>query len=191
MESYVILFMRQKLFLTIYLLGLGIRFINIILFLINPLLGWLIGFIIDTLDYAAALRGGIKYLNYQKIDKTFDILFLIYILISAFYFHFPDLWIFVLFFILRLIGSLLFYLTKSAKYLIYFPNVLEFFFPIYIVYLHQNIDNKLIVIILLIICLIIKLGHEYLLHSRYYIDRFSLAYIKNHPEHGRDINQYN
>ena len=169
-----------KLLRIFYALTCLIRIGVIIPLLYSPVLGWFIIIFIDGFDYNLPLFSGVTYPKYQKIDKSLDILNRSYLLISA-YLIFPW-WIFVIsagFFVFRIIGDTLYFLTRSEKYFFIFPNFLEFF---YIVYLLTGG-----IFISLASAVPLKLFHEYAIHINGWVDPILKKYIKNHPEHLRKV----
>jgi hypothetical protein len=169
-----------KLLCGLYLLSCFIRVGAIIPLFYSPFWGWLLIVFIDTFDYNLPLFGGMTWPKYQKIDKSLDILNRSYLLLSA-YLIFPSMVFAVCagFFVFRLIGDVLYFFTKSEKYLFFFPNFIEFFYIAYI--LTGGIFISLAYVVPL------KLAHEYLVHIRGWVDPILKKYIINHPEHLRKM----
>lgn len=146
-----------------------------------PLVGWAIIFLVDTIDYFFAIHAGLTFKRYQYIDKSLDLLNDLYLVIGAFVIGLPYFFIYIVLFIIRIIGEVLYLKTRSDKFLVMFPNVIEFFFPLQILLSTWN------PIFVLASALGIKMAHEYLLHVKHWVDPISRAYIRNHPEHERKI----
>lgn len=174
---------KQRFFKAIYILVVAIRIGSLAIFLIDPLIAWLIAFILDTSDYVFALRSGLTYRQYQNIDKSLDLLSRVYFVVSAFFFGWPHAWLFVALFLLRLIGDILYFKTRREVWFFFFPNVIEFFFPLYILILPAPSVESILLIF--IVSLVVKLLHEHLTHIYRFIDPVSKTYIAKHPEHQR------
>ncbi len=173
-----------------YILIIIFRLTLLPVFIFNPLIGWIISVSVDVFDYGVALRSGIIYNQYQTIDKFLDIVGRFYLVFSAWYFNWEVLSLVVILFLLRLIGDLLFFFIRNEKLLFYFPNILEFFFPIYIIFrftIYQAPLSVSLLLVLIIVSAVTKISHEYFLHIYGWIDSDCLKYIKNHPEHERQI----
>ncbi len=182
--------MYKLFFKLAYSVIILIRIFIFPLFLTQPLLAWLITFVLDAFDYSFALRSGARYITYQMIDKVLDLLFVFYMVLAVWYTNYQLLWLFVAYFVLRIIGSIFFEVTKNSKYLIYYPNLLEFFFPLYIISQTVFANDTTFITISFVVAYFAKMVQEEVAHNRYYLDPVSLAYIKKHPEHQRDISRY-
>lgn len=170
--------LTKSIYIKIYFIFEVVRVLAIAVIINFPLGGWLIIFLIDTFDYYLALRTGITYSRYQQIDKSLDILNRLYFVIPAYFFTWPHRHFFLFLFLYRLVGEFFFFRGKSERYFFFFPNLLEFLFPAYIIF------NKNLVLAL-IVSLPLKLIHEYGLHIRGMVDPWSKSYIATHPEHQR------
>lgn len=180
--------MSKDIHKLIYVSGVAFRIFSIFLFILNPPLAWTLVFLVDTIDYGFALRAGFTYRQYQYVDKSLDVLSRIYFVFTAYYFNWAFTYLFLILFIVRLVGDAIYLFTKSEKYMFFFPNIIEFFFPLYILYMYLlsgKTPNLASVLIIVFLSAVFKLFHEYLLHIRYWIDPVSLRYVKKHPEHGR------
>jgi hypothetical protein len=174
-------------FKLIYGFVIVIRALSLPFFLVNPLAAWLFTLFLDTFDYSFALRSGLTYKKYQNIDKILDLLSRVYFVIAAYFFAWDHAYLFLALFLLRLIGDYLYFKLRSEKFFFIFPNVIEYFFPLYILFLPDPTGQT--VVFLLIVATLMKLGHEYWIHINKWIDPVSKAYIKRHPEHRREITQ--
>lgn len=178
----------QKLYALGYGLDIVVRMIFSIIFLFLPFTAWFFTTVIDTLDYGIALRSGLTFAQYQFIDKLLDVLSRIFLVIGAFYLNMELMWLFLGLVIYRGIGDVLYSITHKERYFIFFPNIIEHFFPLALIYMSLITTlNMWIVAILLLTAICTKMTHEYFLHAKTYIDPFSLHYLKQHPEHGRKI----
>jgi hypothetical protein len=86
--------------------------------------------------------------------------------------------------LIRLIGDIFYFYTKKEKYFFYFPNIIEYFFPLFIFILPSISVEKIVFI--LIISIIVKIVQEYVLHINKWIDPLNLKYLKEHPEYKRE-----
>ncbi len=147
-----------------------LRLIGSTLILRYPLLG---GFLAIALDYVDMRileyfqHGDLS--NYQSLDKLLD---LYYLSLEAYIAYkwknnlarFTALFLFIY----RLIGTLIFEYTKIEPLLMVFPNLFEYFFMAYLLHLkffRKDLFIKpMVIVYVMIILLLIKLPHEYLLH---------------------------
>lgn len=164
---------------ALYTVVILIRILSVLVIFRWPLLGWLVIFITDTSDYFFALRAGFTYAKYEFIDKSLDILNRAYFVVPAFTFFWPDRYVFLFLFFYRLIGDVLYFRSGKEKHFFFFPNILEFLLPAYIIFNHN-------LLLSLAISVPLKLVHEYGLHLKNYVDPVSRAYILKHPEHNRE-----
>ena len=175
----------------IYCLFIIARLVSLPLVLRSLFWGWLTMFILDLVDYNFALRSGITFKTYQNIDKALDAISRIYLVIAVYYHHLPLSWLILALLIFRSVGDLLYYTTRRELFFLVFPNILEFFFPAYLMYLFilggQNKYQPIILAVLLLLSLILKLVHEYSLHYRSWVDPINRRYILLHPEHQRQL----
>ncbi len=174
----------KNFFKIIYYIVVLIRIFSLVFFFIDPLLGWIVCFVLDTADYAFALRFMNSYDEYQNIDKVLDLFSRVYFVFTAYIFSWPYAWIFVLLFFIRLVGDILYFYTKKEKYFFYFPNIIEYFFLLFIFILPSISVEKIIFI--LIISIVVKIVQEYILHIKKWIDPLNLKYLKEHPEYKRE-----
>ena len=149
-----------------------------------PLIGGLLAIVLDFFDLNL-----LAYFNhgdlhaYQQLDKMLDLLYLsleAYVALSwknavARYTAF-------LLFMYRLIGVAIFTAINREWYLIYFPNVFEFFYLTYLLqkqFLKKDyLEHVRVVIIVVLVLLIPKEIHEYLLHVNTYHPWSENPYIK-------------
>ncbi|HLD03951.1 MAG TPA: hypothetical protein VJC17_04220 [Candidatus Dojkabacteria bacterium] len=158
------------------------RFVGVAILFVFPLPGWLILSALDIWDYGVSLRAGIDFKKYQYFDKSLDLWFNLFMLLSAWYYQWPHSSVFLFLFLLRFLGELFLLITHKRIYLLYFPNIIHFFFPLYIIYLYllqDKFNNNLVLLVLLVVATLIKLFEEYQLHYKNYIDGNSAKYLKN------------
>ena len=149
--------------------------------LINPLIGWLVLTALDTWDYGFSIKAGFTFEKYQYLDKSLDFWFRIFMLVSAWFLMWPDLWIFVVLFMIRFVGELLFLLTKKEITLLFFPNIIHYFYPLYAIYfvlLKDKYDNNVVLLIIFLLAALPKLFLEYRLHYKKDIDPISTGFLK-------------
>ncbi|MCJ7827977.1 hypothetical protein MUP65_02435 [Patescibacteria group bacterium] len=130
-----------------------------------PLLAVILTLIADSLDYDFLAFFGVKRQSYQLFDKYLDFGWYIFILI---YLSFQPLsvwlWIcFVALFVYRLIGEVIFCLTKDEKYLFFFANLFEPVFWLWLIFpaLFSHLTTVLVVVFML---LPFKLLQEHIIH---------------------------
>ena len=171
--------MKKKIYVLIYLVIQLIRISSIIFFLIQPFFTWVVVTFLDYIDYHFNLRSGMKYSKYQKIDKSLDFLNQFYLLITALFFGWEHVYIFIIMFIIRSVGDLLYFKTENEKYFFYFPNLLEPFFALYYLFVVMPESyNVLTLILIILLSLVYKLIHEYIIHIKLWIDPISKSYMK-------------
>lgn len=149
-----------------------------------PIITWIYIYILDVVDYGAAIRGGFTFRQYEYIDKITDFITRLYLVYAGYVIGGPY-WILVVMVAIRLIGDIGLAITKDRKYLFLFPNLVEFFFPLYLLYLKQFNHNTTILVAFILISAVLKILNEYLLHVKNWIDPFNKQYVKTHKEHKR------
>lgn len=160
--------------LTLFTL-IVVRLIIPLIIFINPAISAVLEIFVDTVD-GDILRRYYKWdrLNYQVYDKYLDFWWYIAILIfSVIQIHNPwVLFLIIVFFLVRLAGQIIFVVTKSEEILLYFPNVIE---PVFLVYLlvPDLLSTFRSLIITTVFLIIIKVFVEYWIH----IWKFSLGDI--------------
>jgi hypothetical protein len=171
----------------IYILLVLFRVLSFLIFPKFPLATWILVFIADIRDYRYAIRAGLTFKQYQYTDKTVDFLTRIYFVHAAYALNWGHASLFLVLLIFRGVGDLLYLLTKSEKHMFYFPNIIEFFFLGYIFYLKHLPQTTETIVWLLVISTVLKILHEWWLHVYEWIDKDSLAFLKKHPGHKRQI----
>lgn len=110
--------------------------------LVLPFLLWWNALVATTLVLLADLADGEvfrrafafkKIDTYQRIDKALDFYWYVFALIYSVRFPFFDILFF--FFLLRALGTILFFVKKDRKFLVLFPNIFENLFIFYVVIL--------------------------------------------------------
>ena len=147
-----------------------------------PVLRWafigaIIAIVVDFSDLfwmSVIDLGGVP--NYQTFDKFLDLGYMFAFLYVSFRWANLDRNISVGLFSFRMIGLIAFEFTGDRIFLLYFPNVFEFWFIFvagrkrFFPSLSMNLSG---VYITLSICLLGKLGQEWIIHGGKYLDRFT------------------
>jgi hypothetical protein len=108
-----------------------LKYIIPLLIIFNPFVGGWLNFVLDSIDGDLLVPLGLSAYSYQLVDKSADWITYIGMLLAAFKYNWLiKRWI-GLFFILRTIGQLLFFLTNDERIFFLFPNFLE---PLFLVY---------------------------------------------------------
>lgn len=113
--------------------------------------------------------------NYQAFDKWLDLAYMVTFLIAALRWDGVERNVAVALFAFRMIGFLIFEITGARLVLLAFPNVFEFWFIGVAGRLHWFPDVTMTrhrVIGLLIICLILKMAQEWIVHGGQYLDNY-------------------
>lgn len=135
-----------------------------------PLLGSFFGLLADTFDVVILDFLGVgDFSKYHLEDKILDTYLLLIMGYVAFKWKSTLAKNFSLFLLgYRMVGAVLFEITKQQSILFLFPNLFEFFFFYYLVYLKIFKKDPFVkvssLIIPSVILLIIKLIQEYILH---------------------------
>ncbi len=132
---------------------------------INPIQGIIIALITDGYDYYLLCRYG-KISNdlYQYQDKILDYYWYVLILIYT-YLYIPSIFIQLLLlstFVFRSLGQLIYMLNHNEGIFLYFPNIQEPIFWLWIIY-PSLLDQQLLFISVTVIVLI-KIIIEYYVH---------------------------
>lgn len=168
--------MNKIFYLVLYLIAIIVRLASLLVIIKFPLIGWLLIFIVDSADYLFALRSGLNFKQYQNIDKSLDLLNDFYLIIAAIVNHFAYVNIYFFLFFFRVIGELIYFKTRKEIFLVFFPNVIEYFFPLQILF-SWSLPG------LLLGALVLKMPHEWLVHIAHW-DPGNRDYVKKHPEFG-------
>ncbi len=135
------------------------------LIFIWPLLSIILSVFLDLIDADFAHKVVSKKL-YQLFDKNLDLWWFINIIIYS-YFNFPDYKIYLLIlFVYRLIGQLIYYLSRNRGVLLFFPNFFEWVFILIFIgknYYPSILKGETFNLIILII-FIVKIFQEWFLH---------------------------
>ena len=118
--------------------------------------------------------GGIP--NYQTFDKWLDLIYMFAFFTVAIKWSGYDKSIAIALFFFRMIGFVVFELTHIRFFLFFFPNVFEFWFLFVVArkyYRPQQVMSLKNICLVLLICLILKLGQEWILHGGKYLDSFT------------------
>lgn len=135
-----------------------LRIIFAPLILLWPLLSIIVSFFLDLID-ADFAHYTVTRNQYQLIDKSLDFWVYIFEMVYAWY-NFPDYkWLLLALFLWRLIGMIVYLVTKKRKYFIIFGNFFENIF--YVLYF------KVVVIdipVTFTIAFLIKVFTEWFIH---------------------------
>lgn len=163
--------MKVPIFLILTYLLIFLRLTTPALVFYDPFWASVLASILDTVDGNAFCRAGFTSSQYQRIDKFLDFYWYAFALI--FLLTRPPTTLlfalFVSFFLLRLLGEILFYVKDDRRIFLFFPNVFEPLFYVYVASQKFNWLNLLQPIQLAVVLLIIipvKILLEYLLHIR-------------------------
>lgn len=132
-----------------------------------PILSTFLSIITDTIDGDIFQRARVKQKTYQLVDKTLDVYWYIFIIIFSFHGEFGH--VLFLLFIFRLVGNLLYYILKDRHIFIFFPNIFEPFFCVYVLslrisWLHVLLEGENLFITMLIIT-VLKIINEVIIHG--------------------------
>ena len=154
-----------------------IRLTGSLLVLRWALMGAVLAIIIDFSDlfWMGFLDlGGVP--NYQAFDKWLDLIYMFAFFTVAMKWSGYDRSIAIVLFVFRMIGFAVFELTHIRFLLFLFPNVFEFWFLFVVARKHYRLQQVMTlknICLVLLICLILKLGQEWILHGGKYLDRFT------------------
>ena len=118
--------------------------------------------------------GGVP--NYQAFDKWLDLIYMFAFFTVAIKWSGYDKSIAIALFFFRMIGFVVFELTHIRFFLFFFPDVFEFWFLFVVArkyYRPQQVMSLKNICLVLLICLILKLGQEWILHGGKYLDSFT------------------
>jgi len=118
--------------------------------------------------------GGVP--NYQAFDKWLDLIYMFVFFTLVIKWSGYDKSIAIALFCFRMIGFVAFELTHIRFFLFFFPNVFEFWFLFVVARKHyrpQQVMSLKNIGLALLICLILKLGQEWILHGGKYLDSFT------------------
>lgn len=180
--------LAPQIFLISYWILVIARLLTFLTVVRWPVSTWLVMYLLDFVDYTAALRAGLTFTTYEWVDKTVDVITRFYLAWAGFILGGPY-WILLAMVLFRLVGDVGLALTRNRTYLVMFPNLIEYFFPLYVIYLYSYQGNTLILISFIVISTIVKVIHEYVMHVTDWIDPVNLAYLKRHRrQHDRQLN---
>ena len=147
-----------------------LRFVLSLFFWQNPILVTVLSVLVDLSDgLVLNIFAKVGRKVYQKVDKILDHYFLTVVLI--YFLGKPLFYIYFAFYLLRLCGIILLEITGKEKILLFFPNVIEFIFFLYIFTLWQPQYSWLLsgknLYLSVGILAVIKTVQEYLMHRKY------------------------
>jgi len=146
----------------------GLRIIVPIFIFAYPIIVTITSTILDICDGYIAYRAKLRWQQYHLYDKILDLWW--YFWIFLFFANKPLFPVIAVLFIIRLVGQVVSLVKSDTKYLVWFPNIIEHFFLIYLLTyafgdLSQWFSGRW-VIIPLGLSLVIAEFHEYCLHAR-------------------------
>lgn len=150
------------------------------LYFYYPFWGWVITCALDAFDYWPSILGRFNGLTYQELDKTADLITRVVLLISVFALNWEFKYLFLAFFLLRFVADIIFFLRKNRKIFFYLPNIVDFMYPLYalfILVLNKEPDIEYFSL-MLVVATVAKVFHEYTLHSKLYMEPVSRYLIK-------------
>ena len=148
-------------------LVIGLRICTPLLIFIQPLLALGTSLVLDAIDGQLFFNAGYRWEQYNRVDKILDYWWYICIII---FFWSSALFIpALLFFIFRSIGQALGIILKKEKIYVLFPNILEWFFLLSILFPSVTLGIQIGISIIMAICVefFIHVKNPHLL-SKYY-----------------------
>ncbi len=137
---------------------------------VSPIISTLVIFILDGFDGEIMKRSGYARHEYSTYDKIMDYWWYIWIFLFVLYSNVPAKNIFIVLFLYRTVGQLIYLLYHKGIILFLFPNVFESLFYYYLVatLLHQEqfFFSQPLLTYAIIALTIPKLIQEYLVHIR-------------------------
>ncbi len=138
----------------------------------NPLLVWGLIFLVDWFD-GGVFRQAFRYRKnslYQLFDKTADLYGYCFALVFSYTNASPVFNLFLFFFALRAVGTAIFLIKRERKIFVFFPNIFENLFIVYILTLPFPSLNPLLegttFYITLLLLSAVTAAREYLLHIK-------------------------
>lgn len=132
----------------------------------NPVLGLLLFWIFDYFDaYILQYRAKMSWNSYQDLDKKLDWFGYTAMLLVGI--KFGQLNLFLMAFLFRVIGQVIFLFNKRQKIFIFFPNFVEALFIWFVVFRTLNINTNIYGLPKptgLIILFVLSILREYFLH---------------------------
>lgn len=89
-------------------------------------------FLLDWADSELFKRASFLWRRYAIYDKILDYYWYLFILAYIFLYEIPSRETFLILFLFRSIGQILFFLTKKEQYFFLFPNIFEILFYFYL-----------------------------------------------------------
>jgi len=108
-----------------------------------PIYVTLAAILLDWFDGEFYYQWKIKRIIYNYFDKSLD-LYWYSITLAYAYFNLPYFHLFLGLYLLRFTGHIIFYLSKSDKAFIYFPNIFEFVFIYILVINRVGLNSRLL-----------------------------------------------
>ena len=136
------------------------RFLIPFLVFFNPLVTSTLAIFLDSLDGTLFYRAGFSWKTYNLVDKILDLWWLFFI-VAYIFVAFPTLFYLALaLFILRIVGTALVFLTNKESLYLLFPNVIERFFNVILIFeiLQISTNTTTNIFLSLVVALIFEYG---------------------------------
>jgi len=150
----------------------------------NPVLATILAVLVDTVDgLLFSVFTDFSREDYQKLDKILDQYFLT---VAVFFLwgRTPFFYLYLPFYLLRLIGVIILYITDEERVLVFFPNAAGMLFFLYIFTLWQPQFSWIFAgkfsYFLVLLVLLMKVPQEYWMHRRRFCLRTSLLTLLGH-----------
>ena len=126
--------------------------------------------LLDAVDANIVHITGGTFPNYQQVDKYLDTYYLFFeFVVSLRWDHKLAKQTSVILFFHRVVGVILFEITNTRVFLLFFPNLFEYFFLFFLIFKRRYFDSNKVnswsrIVLILVLLYILKLPQEYLLH---------------------------
>ncbi|MBI3576924.1 hypothetical protein HY086_02725 [Candidatus Gottesmanbacteria bacterium] len=112
----------------------------------HPLLALICSLLLDNVDGQLFYEAGAKWSYYNTIDKLLDYWW--YVFIVLYLWNAPIFGMALVLFLYRSIGQFIGIFRKDEKIYRWFPNILEWFFLLYLLFPHLNVGISLVISLL-------------------------------------------
>ena len=149
-----------------------LRLIIPLLIFRRPLLGGVASVLLDAVDANIVRLMGGTFPNYQPLDKCLDTYYLFFeFVVSLGWDHRFAKQTSVILFLHRVVGVVLFEVTNTRVFLLFFPNLFEYFFLFFLIGKRKLFDSDKVnswsrMVLIVVLLYILKLPQEYLLHYK-------------------------
>ena len=138
----------------------------------RPLLGGVASLLLDAVDANIVHIMGGAFPNYQQLDKFLDLYYLFFeFVVSLGWNHRFAKQTSVILFLYRVVGVVLFEITDTRVFLLFFPNLFEYFFLSFLIFKRRYFDSDKVnswskIVLILVLLYVLKFPQEYLLHYK-------------------------